>query len=287
MFYPMPAPRPNTELGVSNIRWSLLLSLAMQSLAVVTLLPIGYYMLSPPSGNASLYTLFPMYITVALLGIVALIFFLGGVSRLHTGRDEFGPAHSRNMDTALIFVVIAFVVGVPSLMYSGIVGSAFLSPGGAGAFVSGALTVGRGLFVGLAFVFCVRALVKEEDQHVGYFAVIALALGPAVGAGVTYALFPSMDVTVGRETVALAGLGVEAAIELVGYVLLFQLYNGTYNRLRSGELVPLFRPPPPFMPPYAPGYMPYGMPYYPPWPVQPAPPPTPPEPQKPAQPPQT
>ena len=289
MVYPMYPPRPNTERGVSNLRWSLLLTLAMQALAVVTLLPVGYYLLNPPGywDTSPLFSLLPMMLTTVLLGIVALIFFLSGVSRLHAGRDEFGPAHGRNVEMAVVFVVIAFVVGVSSITFSGPFGIGLTSQSAVGLMVTGGLTVARGLLVGLALLFCVRALVREEDRHVGVFATIALALGPAVGAGVTYVLLPNISQYFGSVVIALAGLGVQGAIELVGYALLFRLYTVTYNRLRSGELPPLFRPPMPFVPPYYPGYMPYGMPYYPAWPVQPpTPPPTPPEPQKPAQPPQ-
>jgi hypothetical protein len=300
MAYPLYPLHSNTERGVSSLRWSLLLALALQALAAVTLIPVGYVLLNPPSiyDNSTL-ALLPMLLTIILLGIVAMVFFLSGLSRLHAGRDEYGPVHARNAETAVVFTLIAFVVGIPGAMFGGPYGIAFGSIQGVGLVMTGALSAARGLFVGLAFVYAVRALVRPGEEHVGLFATIALAAGPAVGAGVMLLLLPGTSPYLSSSTlvIPLSGLGVEGAIELFGYILLFRQYTSVSNRLRSGELPPMYRPPIPYVP-YFPPYSPYGMPFYPGYPTQPAspypapapapqpaPPPTPPQ-QRPAQPPQ-
>ncbi len=299
MAYPMYPLHSNTERGVSSLRWSLLLALTMQAIAVVTLIPVGYYLLNPPSGyyyyDSSMLALLPMALTIYLLGLFAMILFLTGMSRLHVGRDEYGPSHARNVEMIVVLLVIAFVVGISGATFGGPFGFVFGSNYGIGLVASGALSVVRGLFVGFAFLYAARALVRPEERHVGFFAAIALGAGPAVGAGVMYVLLPGLSQFSSTFIVGLAGLGVQAAIELVGYSLLYRQYTGLHNRLRSGEMPPLYRPPVPLVP-YYPMYPPYSVPYYPPYPAQPyppapvpAPPPaTPPEqpPQRPAQPPQ-
>ncbi len=271
MAYPMYPFHSNTERGVASLRWSLLLAFTMQTLAVVTLIPVGYYIANPPTTYLSDFvTILPLLLTVILLGIVAMVFFLSGLARLHAGRDEYGPEHARNAEAVVIFTVIAFVVGVSALTFGGTFGIVFPTDDPVGLAVTGALTVVRGLFVGLAFAFSVRALVRPEETSAGTFAVIALAVGPGVGAGVSMALLNGLPLPSTTLYIALAGLGVGAAIELVGYILFYRQYTALTNRIRSGELASRFRPQPmpfvPYPPPYVPGY---GMPYYPAYPAQP------------------
>lgn len=277
--------RSNTERGVANLRWSLLLAFTMQILAAMMLVPIGYYLLYPPSGyfDPSTLTVIPMEVTVVILGIVAMAYFLGGLSRVHAGRDEYDPAHVRNAETIVIFTVIAFVVGVSGLTFGFPFGLLFQQGDAARFAVTGALSVVRGLFVGLAYAFAVRALVRPEETSTGTFAAIALAVGPAAGAGVSIVLRGSLPAYTSEANVVLAGLAVAAAIELVGYILLYRQYTVLSNRLRSGEMPPRIRPPAvPFVP--YPAYPGYGMPVYPAYPAPPMyPPPVPPPQQPPPQ----
>jgi len=197
MAYPMYPFHSNTERGVSSLRWSLLLTFTMEILAVVILIPVGYYMMQSSGSSTDYLTIIPLLLTVILLGVVAMIFFLSGLARLHAGRDEYETAHARNAETVVVFTVIAFVVGISALTFGGPFGVLFGRSDEIGYAVTGALSVVRGLFVGLAFAFAVRALVKPEEAPVGTFAMIALAVGPAVGAGVSIVLLSGVSVSSG------------------------------------------------------------------------------------------
>ncbi len=282
MTMPMAGPPTNTERGITSLRWSLLLTLAMQAVAVSMLLPLGYLWGQFEGFNwfSAFAALIPMIISLYLLGVVAVIFFLSGLSRLHEGRDEYGPAHARNVEYVVIFVVIAFVMSVSSATFNlpfGIFGSVSTAAL-ASILVSGGLAAIRGLFVGLAFLYAGRALVRPEDRELLMYALIALVVGPAVGSGALALLVQSNPPS--ALPTGFVALGVEAGIELLAFAVLYRVYSRTVARIRSGELPPLYRPVPfvPFVPPYTPYWAP---PYYPSYPVQPAPPPPAPPPQKP------
>ena len=278
MTMPMAGPPTNTERGVTSIRWSLLLALAMQAIAVSMLLPLAYLwgQFSGPNSFGAVAALIPMVISLYLLGIVAVVFFLTGLSRVHEGRDEYGPAHARSVEYVVICVVIAFVMSISSMTFN-FPFNLFGSPGAAVTatiLVSGALAAVRGLFVGLAFVFAARALARPEERELLTFAVIGLIVGPAVGAGAFALLVQSNPPS--SLPISYVALGVEAGIELLAFAILYRSYSRVLARIRSGELPPLYRPMPfvPYAPPYAPPYW-SPPPYYPayPPPVQPAPPP--------------
>ncbi len=275
----MVGPPTHTERGITSIRWSLLLALAMQAVAVSMLLPLAYLWGQPGgfSPFGAYAALIPMLMSIYLLAILAIIFFLSGLSRLHEGRDEYGPAHARDVEHVVIFLVIAFVMSVSSLTFNlpfGIFGSP--SPTlTASVVVSGALASVRGLFVGLAFVFAARALVRPEERELLTYAVIALVVGPAIGAGVLALLIQSNPPA--SLPIPLVAMGVEAGIELLAFTVLYRSYSRVLARIRSGELPPLYRPVPfvPYVPPYAPYWA--APPYYPPYPAQPAQPAPPPQ----------
>lgn len=274
----MAGPPTNTERGITSIRWSLLLALAMQAIAVSMLLPLAYLwgQFSGSGSFGAVAAMIPMLISLYLLGIVAVVFFLTGLSRVHEGRDEYGPAHARNVEYVVICVVIAFMMSISSMTFN-LPFNLFGSPGPAvtaSILVGGALTAVRGLFVGLAFVFGARALARPEERELLTYAVIALVAGPAVGAGALALLVQSSPPS--SLPISYVALGVEAGIELLAFAVLYRSYSRILARIRSGELPPLYRPMPfvPFAPPYASYWSP--PPYYPAYPappVQPAPPP--------------
>lgn len=279
MTMPMAGPPTNTERGVTSLRWCLLLALAMQAVAVSLLLPLAYLwgQFSGSGSFGAVAALLPMVISLYLLGIMAVVFFLTGLSRLHEGRDEYGPAHARDVESVVICVVIAFVMSISSMTFSppfNLFGSTGVTMA-ATILVGGALAAVRGLFVGLAFVFGARALARPEDRELLTYAMIALVAGPAVGAGALALLVQANPPS--SLPVSYVALGVEAGIELLAFAVLYRSYSRVLARIRSGELPPLYRPMPfvPFAPPVAPYWAPPA--YYPAYPAPPVTPPPPPQ----------
>lgn len=288
--YPMyPSSPPKTMEGVRYARWALVLAIAMQAIAVAQFAWEAVVLsLAASGGPATTFELFiatsAFVCATAIVGLAALIFFLLAVYTTHDGPEEYGPDHALVIDRAVIYFIIAFVMGaIASVggLGSGTFGGSpvgFLFPFSP---IGGAFGAVRGLFVGLVLASLVTVFTSKEERDQARIATALLTISPAIAAGIAVLIAlvsPAVDpftLTVPAfAPPAFAAAAVLAGVELVAYVLFLRIYSNVHRRMRAGELPPIPRPPPMYTP-YYPGY-------YPPYPVvQEAPPPTAPPPGQP------
>src|SRR3989442_72278 len=124
--YPMyPTWPAKTAQGVGYVRWGLVLAILLQAInlagfawiaAVLTLAASR----TPGLGSSLdlLVTNLGFVCTAGIVGFIAVVFMILGVYSSHDGRDEYGPDHAREMDNAVIFLIIAFVMG--GIAYAGV-----------------------------------------------------------------------------------------------------------------------------------------------------------------------
>jgi hypothetical protein len=215
-------------------------------------------------------------LVIAVLGLIVLIFYLIGYSALYKGRNEFGPAHARNVKLSFYLLIIAIVAGIVGGVASGIIGfmARRFDPFTGGFtfdantyYLSVAANIASGIVIAALmaahFVLGIRALAGPDDQRLLY---IAAAIGTATP-GVTGALVllalpqflpfladpANQGFSVGPEwgLPSLVGTGMNFAT----FLLFFLVYYRVNRRLRSGDLKPTLPPPQPmsWMPmPFAP-----------------------------------
>jgi len=285
--YPFPVPYPmypswpaKTAQGVGYVRWALVLAILLQAINIAWFAWVAAVLALAASGAPGLGGTLDLFVTslafvcaAGIVGFVAVIFILLGVYTSHDGREEYGPDHAREMDNAVIFLIIAFVMGV--------IASASLGAGGFGATplafqfplspIGGLFGTVRGLFVGLLLVSLVKVFISREERDEAWIGVAILTISPAVGtvvalliALVTPPVDPFTIPTI--APLAFAAAAVLASAELIAYVVFLRIYSNVHRRMRAGELPPIPRP--------SPMYTPYYPAYYPPWPVVPEAPPS-------------
>src|SRR5256712_6081366 len=115
--YPMyPSSPPTTMEGVRYARWALVLAIAMQAIAVAQFAWEAVVLsLAASGGPGNTFELFiatsAFVCATAIVGLAALIFFLLAVYTTHDGPEEYGPDHALVIDRAVIYFIIAFVMG--------------------------------------------------------------------------------------------------------------------------------------------------------------------------------
>ena len=267
--YAPPPAKPKTAQGV---RWSV----------IAFLLYIGYLATSaviglvfasilgglssgglPGAVSALLLALLVALIAV-VFGILVLVFYFIGLGYLYGGRNEFGPAHARNVRLSLYLVITAIAVFVAGGVASFIISFSSFTFGSpqinAGAIY---LSVAVGAVVGVvvaalvaaALVLSARALARP-DHHTLLYAAAGLGTAtPGIVGAVTLFLLadyiraiqslqggfgaPSFDPGLGYPSVVGAVLG------LITFVLYLLVYRDIGARLRSGTLNPVLPPPMP------------------------------------------
>ena len=280
-YVPFPVPYPvypsypswpaKTAQGVGYVRWAILFATVMQAINSVGFAWVAVVLTGAASsglGFASSFEVFGANLAficaAGIIAFAAVIFFILGASSAHEGREEFGPDHAREMDRAVIFLIIAFVMGV--IASAGGLGSASfgVTPFGfQGPFspVGGVFGTVRGLFVGLLLGSLVRVFISKEDCDITRIGTALLTISPAIGTGIAFLTLTTNPVDP-LTVPALAPLAFWAAaalsgVELIAFVLFFRVYSSVLRRMRAGELPPIPRPPPLYAPYYP------GLAYYP------------------------
>ena len=282
--YPMfPPPPAKTAQGIGNVRWSLVLGAAMQAVNIAGYIWTAVLLSQfPPPGSPDfglIFTTLAFECAAGIIGFVAVLLFLLGIYYANDGREEYDPIHVREMEHALIFFIIALVMGlIGSVAGLGFSASPLTSVPGFNP-VGGAFGIVRGVFVGLCLLTVVKTFTTKEDRTVAWIGTAILAAAPAIGAGISSFLYLTRNpadplgdpASLPFAFLAAAGL---AATELVGYGAFLWIYSKVLRRMRSGEFPPIPRPPMVYAP-YYPG--PAYYPWYPAYPASPeAPPPAPP-----------
>jgi len=300
---PVAPPQPSTPKGVG---WCVrafmlhLVALVMLALAgVAGIAVIGG--LQPGQNPFQMLALFlPVLLLLvawAVIEIVVLVFYLVGFGYVYKGRNEFGPAHARNLRIALYLLILAFVLGLASIVTTTVMSSFAIRMdpfGGTFTFEPGlyyatqAVGIGFGIviaaFVAAHLVLAIRVLAKPQHERLLYAAAAIGTATPGVAGALLLLVLPrylalltdaGAGLPIGPET-GLPGIAA-AGVSVVTFLLFLLAFRGAEARLRSGELKPTLPPPQvtSWMPAPVVPYAPYG-PYAPQTPVAPPPPPQPP-----------
>jgi hypothetical protein len=245
----------------------------MQAVNIPGFLWLAFVASTLPPGGGDFLSFFGLFLgalafqcSVGIIGFVGLILFVIGAYSAHEGREEYGPDHARDVERALIFFIIAFVMGVIAS-----VGGFGFSTGPVGTGVpinpvGGIFGAVRGLFAGLTLRYVVRTFLRKEERDLGWVGTALLTGAPAAGSVVSFVLFLAgnpLDSSFnpsalpGLLALAFVTAAALAAAELVAYVLFLHIYSRALRRLRSGEIPAIPRPPVLYAPYYpAPGYYP-------------------------------
>jgi len=249
--------RSSAERGFSDLRWSLVVAVAMQALSIafvawfaflLTRIPLDANPFDP-AYLGGFATAIGLVCGSALLGLVAGIMFFAGLLELRAGRGDFGAVHARDVDCATIYFAVAFVTTLVSAL-SGVlighgVGVIIWTPDSTSALIFGGVGVARGLFVGLAFATVLRRLVPQRDRRTSMLSAVLLAATPA--AAIALSVLSPMPIAGGDPTATYRGLWtftavapVLAAVDLVAYLLLYRSFTRVCRRMRAGELLPVW-----------------------------------------------
>jgi len=272
-----------TVRGVGWMSWGLLIQLASLILgAVGTVLLIasmGAFLYTSPELLPALFAAVALICGLVIVEIAAAVVCLVGFHGMYAGRHEYGPNQDRNMDRALVFVILAIVLSGVQVVspYTLVWGALYSVPSGA------SITVGllglvvqpaSALFAGLALFSAVRLFADGGQRTRLIIGMILGAVGAAAGMAillVAAGLGRSLDSLVTAFVAsALAGQGT-SAISLLVFIL---VYREVRRKLETGGIAPAVPSPPPVWPYY----------YSPPYPYQaavpqaPVPPPSPPQP---------
>lgn len=302
--YPMPvqAPPPALPRTPSGLRSSLLaLALGIGYFVAVVvngLIHAGAFATFDTGGVDAVRSTFgALLVAGALLlvfGIIVLVLYFIGFGFLYGGRNEFGPAHARNVQISMILLILAIVIGVVQVAAVAVLNGAALRNTGFGflvdagmfytaALVNAILGIAVAALVSAHLVLNVRELTPPNRQVLLYVAAATGTATPGVVGSLTLLqlpayidfvealaeaqtgpfLAPTLDPAFGLPAIVAGVLG------LVTFALYLWLYRAAGARIRTGELKPMSLPPPTPVAPWGP------------MPMYPAPPPAPPAPPSP------
>ncbi len=304
---PVPPPQPSTPKGVGWVVRALILylvALVLLALAAVVFVVILANLQPGQDIFQMLALILPalaLVIPALIISLVCLIFYLVGFGYMYRGRNEFGPAHARNVRIALYLLILALVLGLASTVVTTALSffairtdpfSQTITFDSGMYYAMQATSIGFGIVIAACvaahFVLTIRALAKPQHERLLYAAAAIGTATPGVTGAVLLLVLPGyIDRLVNSPGGPFLGLGPDsgypglasAAMNLVTMLLFLLAFRGAEARLRTGELKPIL--PPPQMASWMPApvvpYPPYG-PYAPPAPMAPPqqPPPSPP-----------
>ena len=309
---PMYAP-PRPARTPTGMRWSFVAFILYIGLLAVSAL-IGAFLFqafgtlsgtpTPEQLTGATVGVLAGAVVLVILGILVLVFYFIAFGYLYGGRNEFGPAHARNVRLALYLMIAAIVTDTVGLIVGFILGiTAVRTTGGfvqvnpdayyllvaAGSVIAVVVAA----FVACMLVLSVRALARPNHQRLLYAAAGLGTATPGIVGAITLLQLPRFLAFV-QAYLDAPGSGpptfvpidpsfglpvlVGAVLGLVTFVLYVFVLRGVQGRFRSGELKPVLPPPAPSWMPAPVAPYPYpGVPAYPSYPQYPAYPPAPPQ----------
>ncbi len=270
-----------TVRGVGWMSWGLLIQLAGLILGAVGMVlliaSLGAILYTTPELLPALFAAFALICGLVIVEIAAAVVYLVGFHGMYAGRHEYGPNQDRNMDRALVFVILAIVLSAVQVVspYTILWGALLQVPS------SASITVGllglvvqpaSAFFAGLALFSAVRVFADGVQRTRLIVGMILGAVGAAAGTAILL-LSAGLGGGLGLPVIAfiasaLAGQGTSA----ISLLVFFLVYREIRRKLETGGVAPAVPSPPPVWPYYySPPY-----PYQVPAPQAPVPPPSPP-----------
>ena len=249
--------------------WALVIELAAVVVAGLTLaalaLMLGPALQSPGGVAPSAFTSLAAVCGIFIAQVGMAIVFLVGFRQTYAGRHEYGLAHARSQERALVFLMVYLVLTVVSYLYT--VTNNLLQPGLAGLpgvdLLSGNLLLAPvgAVFAGLALLYTIRTLADEMQRRrllTAWILGIAGALaGPLLLAFAVSGALNNLDSIVsGLLASAVAGQGV-SALSLFLFALVFRDVHGNLEAGKPAPVLPrieqaypwMYRPAYPYPPP--------------------------------------
>ncbi len=224
-----------TIRGLGWTAWGLVVSLILVvgtgATSVVFALTLGPTLKAPTNPFSSLAAVVLVACGLGLGELFMIAFFVAGFHQLHAGRHEYGAAHERSVEHALVVLILLILVGTLGTVYSAfntLLGSPSpVLPGATSAGIEG-LVVGPAdaLLAGLVLFFAVRSLMPTQEHFRVRTAILlgmaGAAAGPAIlilaaNGGVTDV--PSLVSAL--LAAAVAGQGI-SSISLLLFLLIFR-----------------------------------------------------------------
>ncbi len=251
--------------------WALVIGLGAVLVTALTLvalaLMLGPALESPAGIGPSALTSLVAVCGVAVGQILMAIIFLLGFHQAYVGRHEYGLAHARSLERALVFLVVYFVLTAVTYLYA--LTNSFLKPGLAGLpaidLLSGnpLLAPVGAAFAGLTLVSTLRAVAEPSTGRRTWTAlalgVAGAAAGPLLLAFSVSGVLSSLDAVVsGLLASAVAGQGV-CALSLLLFIFAFRDVRSGLESGRPAPVLPriekaypwMYRSPYPVPPPAA------------------------------------
>jgi len=278
-----PQPPQETKNGVRHLVKAMYFSLAIMMLSVV-LVVILYASVSSFAdmetgteagtalGAIALVAIFG--IIIVIVGLVTFVLYLMGLVEMYKGRQEFGPAHAKRVNHAMVFIVLSIILTVAGVVLTVILALNSIAWDGTGAVdmsqyqadlllsqaVGGVFTIVSAVFYNLALVNMIFEL--SDGKHRGYlWTAFWVGLGMSIlGVVVNLVVITVQTDSLGDLNSSSVFTYLTVGLSLVSFLIYLICYKSALGRLESGELKPILPPP---MPMYAPvGYYPPPAYYY-------------------------
>jgi MFS family permease len=265
---PPPPPPPGygggfeskTEKGVKYFKYSLLLYIIIALLgfviALIVLSVLPSLVDTDSAGDAFTgaialaATIILIACVVVILTLLVIIFFILGIINFNSGKREYSPTHTSNVNKGLIFFLLAIIMvflGIGLSANTGVTVSdvdEYIETARNSALISGVFSLLSGVFMGLMFMFMVKGIAHESDGKLLNIGLIMLIIGGVISMALVFIMFPTevgdvsdADAITIASTAGYVGyLG--GIVSFIGYIMFFMAYNHTHKALASGQVRP-------------------------------------------------
>jgi MFS family permease len=271
----------DTEKGVKNFYWALLLYIIIALLGFVIALIAMITLPSIASGSAEdavsgaigmLVMVATLACIVLLLALLALIFFLIGIYNFNNGKNEFPGRHTSSVNMGLIFFLLVIVMIIAQIAVPFMIGFSVAADvdemweGVRTRAITGAV-IGMlsSIFMGLMFMFMIKEIAPPTEQNKLKLGFLLVMIGGVISVVITFIMLPSDvgDLTtsevnsISSGATSISSLG--GIVGFIGYIFFLLAYKSTLKGFEMGQIQPEAgaAPPPPGYgapPPPPPGY---------------------------------
>jgi len=188
--------------------------------------------LSNPALVAGIAAIGILALFIVVLTILIFAFSFLGLKKFYDGRKEFGPAHHRNINLSLLFLLTAFVVSIIGGVLTGVYTTGLIYQ-----IINNSTNIARAILLSLFLLYLVDTFGTPEKMRLRS-GMALLILGPLISsipALIGTSLFPA----------AIANT-IGIIISMIGCLIFWRCYQSLYTKMESGEIRPI--PPYPGIP---------------------------------------
>jgi hypothetical protein len=248
-----PQPGKDTFEGLGRLRTAALAAIGASAMGMIIGLIVISTIGSLTSGDlgavlAAAAGIIILGILVVIIGLIAVIFALWGLSTVNTGRKEFGEGHEASVKKGVQFIIIAMLMQVASAVAGAVLGVSsvglnidqmrnglLMSVG-----VGGAIGLIAVIFYGLGMQLLLEKLMTSKGRGLKM-----PFLGIAVGGGVLSFVLAVVSVLIFDPFALNQGTGLSSLASILSivsiYIYFMQLKDaeqGARNMIASGQYNP-------------------------------------------------